>query len=157
MDQEMTDETLRQWLVANGFPAGDVDAVAANDATPLMKASHQGETGIVHRLVAAGARLGARNADGNNALWLACVGAHADVIDALVAAGVDVDNQNDNAATALMYGASTGKAVVVERLLAAGADTELQTLDGFTALDMAATIECLTLLRQAARKGATRG
>ncbi len=50
-----------------------------------------------------------------------------------------------------MYAASTGKAAVVERLLAAGVDITPETLDGFSALDMAATVECLTLLRHAAR------
>jgi len=61
-----------------------------------MKASHQGDDGVVRSLIAAGARLDARNADGDNALWL----------------------------------------------------------DGFSALDMAATVECLTLVRQASRKRA---
>ena len=74
-----------------------------------MKASHKGENDIVRRLIGAGARLDARNADGANALWLACVGAHPDTMDALIEAGVEIDNQNDNGATALMYAASTGK------------------------------------------------
>ena len=123
-----------------------------NGSTPLMKASHKGENEIVRILIDAGALLDARNADGNNALWLACVGAHPDTMDALIEAGVDIDNQNDNGATALMYAASTGKAAIVERLLLARADIELETLDGFSALDMAATVECLTLLRRAARR-----
>jgi Ankyrin repeats (3 copies) len=88
-------------------------------------------------LIAAGARLNARNGDGNNALWLACVGDHLDVIDMLVEAGIDVDNRNDNGATPLMYAASSGKAGIVERLLVKGADPSPETLDGFTALDLA--------------------
>jgi thiosulfate/3-mercaptopyruvate sulfurtransferase len=48
-----------------------------------------------------------------------------------------------------MYAASAGKAAIAERLLAKGADTGLETLDGFTALDLAATVECLALLRRA--------
>jgi thiosulfate/3-mercaptopyruvate sulfurtransferase len=145
-------ETLRRWLAENGFPADQLNAVTDNRATPLMKASHKGENDIVRMLIGAGALLDARNADGNNALWLACVGAHSDAMDALIEAGVDIDNQNDNGATALMYAASTGKAAIVERLLLAGADIKLETLDGFSAPDMAATVECLTLLRRAARR-----
>ena len=91
--------------------------------------------------------MNARNADGNNALWLACVGGHLEMLDTLVEAGVDIDNRNDNGATPLMYAASSGKATVVERLLAKGADVTPETLDGFSALDLAQTIECLTLLR----------
>jgi hypothetical protein len=39
----------------------------------------------------------------------------------------------------------------------AGADITQETLDSFTALDMAATVECLTLLRNATRAQANRG
>lgn len=145
------DGTLQQWLAAQGFPPDDVDAVTANGMTPLMKASHQGRGDFVRMLVAEGARLDARNADGNNALWLACVGNHLDVIDVLVELGIDINNRNDNGATPLMYAASSGKDRVVASLLAKGADSAPETLDGFTALDMAATLECLVLLRRARR------
>jgi thiosulfate/3-mercaptopyruvate sulfurtransferase len=57
--------------------------------------------------------------------------------------------RHDDSATVLMYAASTGKALVVERLLQAYPNTALETLDGFSSLDMAATVECLTLLRRA--------
>jgi thiosulfate/3-mercaptopyruvate sulfurtransferase len=141
------DAELQQWLVAHRFPPAGVNAIIANATTPLMKASHIGDGKIVRLLIAAGAQVNARNADGNNALWLACVGGHLDMIDTLVEAGIDIDNQNDNGATPLMYAASSAKAAVVERLLAKGADVTPETLDGFSALDLAQTIECLTLLR----------
>jgi thiosulfate/3-mercaptopyruvate sulfurtransferase len=145
------DAKLRQWLAAYQYPDGQIDSVAGNGTTPLMKASHIGDDDVVRLLIAAGASLNARNHDGNNALWLACVGGRMDIIDLLAAAGVDIDNSNDNGATALMYAASAGKADVVARLLAHGADIALESLDGFTALDMAATVECLAHLRQADR------
>ena len=141
------DAGAQEWLVAHQFPALNVNAVIANATTPLMKASHIGNSDIVRSLIAAGAELNARNADGNNALWLACVGGHLDIIDILVEAGIDIDNRNDNGATPLMYAASSGKAAIVERLLARGADVTPETPDGFSALDLAGTIECLTLLR----------
>jgi len=141
------DAVLRQWLTKQQFSAGGINAVIANATTPLMKASHSGNCDIVRLLIKAGARVNARNADGNNALWLACVGRHLDIIDMLVAAGIDIDNRNDNGATPLMYAASSGKAAIVERLLAKGADVTAETLDGFSALDLAGTIECLALLR----------
>ncbi|MGA7657327.1 MAG: ankyrin repeat domain-containing protein [Methylocella sp.] len=145
------DKTLQNWLTANGFPPKDVNAVITNGTTPLMKASHSGHAEIMRMIIAAGANLDVRNADGNNALWLACVGGSIDAMNVLIQAGINIDNYNDNGATPLMYAASTGKAAVVERLLAAGADITPETLDGFSALDMAATVECLTLLRHAAR------
>jgi thiosulfate/3-mercaptopyruvate sulfurtransferase len=145
--------TLRLWLIEQGFSPDDVNAVIANATTPLMRAAHVGSTTVLRMLIAHGATLNARNADGNNALWLACVGRHHGAVDLLIECGIDIDNRNDNGATPLMYAASAGIADVVERLLARGADIAAETLDGFTALDLAGTIECLTLLRRAGRQG----
>jgi thiosulfate/3-mercaptopyruvate sulfurtransferase len=122
--------------------------------TPLMQASRQGDAALVARLIQSGADVHARNADGNNALWLACVAGSLEAMDLLITAGISSNNQNDNGATCLMYAASAGKAPVVGRLLEAGADSNLQSLDGFTALDMASTLECLQLLRRAKPKPA---
>jgi thiosulfate/3-mercaptopyruvate sulfurtransferase len=83
---------------------------------------------------------------------MACVGESLEAMDLLIRAGIGLDHQNDNGATCLMYAASTGKHAVVEALLAADANPQLETLDGFSALDMAATIECLRLLRRVEKK-----
>ena len=139
---------LAQWLLDHGYPIDDLDAIAEHGMTPLMRAAKEGQTGIVFELMQAGAALDATNSDGNNALWLACVGANLDTIDVLIRAGIAIDQQNDNGATCLMYAASTGKHAVVEKLLSAGADARLVSLDDFSALDMAASIECLRLLRR---------
>jgi len=112
--------TLAQWLVAQDFPADDIDATIANKMTPLMHASHKGETEAVRMLLAAGAQLERRNGDGSTAIWLACVGQHVEIIDLLIDAGINLDNQNDNGATSLMYAASSGRTAVVEKLLAKG-------------------------------------
>lgn len=138
---------LAQWLLEHGYPQDDLDAVAEHGMTPLMRAGKSGETFIAFDLLQAGATLDTSNSDGNNALWLACVGANLETIDILIRAGIALDHQNDNGASCLMYAASTGKHAVVEKLLSAGASPHLKTLDDFTALDMAATIECLRLLR----------
>lgn len=143
---------LQKWLSAEGFASGKLDAVIANAMTPLMRASHAGDVAIVRELLAAGASLEAQNLDGNTALWLACVGESLDVIDVLVEAGIDLNHANVNGATSLMYAASAGKHEVVARLLAHGVDPRPETPEGFTAMDMAATIECLSLLRNATRK-----
>lgn len=142
---------LTDWLVANGFSLDSLNTVLANNTTPLMKAALEGDLDVVIRLIEAGADVTMRNSDGNNALWLACVGGHLDVIDALIAANIDIDNRNDNEATALMYASSAGKADVVRHLLRAGADKTFATIDGFTAIDMAASFDCLKLLRDGAR------
>lgn len=143
---------LAQWLQANGYPTDDLDAPATNGITPLMRAGKAGETGAIFELLQAGADLAAVNIDGNNALWMACVGERLEAMDLLIRAGIGLDHQNDNGATCLMYAASTGKHAVVEALLAAGANPQLETQDGFSALDMAASIACLRLLRSVEKK-----
>ena len=139
---------LAQWLQAHGYPVDDVDAVLDNGITPLMRAGKLGETGAVFELLQAGADLDATNIDGNNSLWMACVGESIATMDLLIRAGIDLNHQNDNGATCLMYAASTSRHAVLQKLLDAGADPSLKTLDDFSALDMAASIECLRLLRR---------
>ncbi len=143
---------LEDWLVAQGFPPGDIEAVIENRRTPLMQACRLGDGAMVEALISAGARLDATNGDGNTALWLACYSGHLGIIDKLVSCGVALDHQNDSGATCLMYAASAGKTEVVARLLEAGADVSLKNQDDFTALDMAANLECLQLLRAASRR-----
>ncbi|WP_085314689.1 ankyrin repeat domain-containing protein [Derxia lacustris] len=138
---------LADWLEAQGFARDDVNGTIENKTTPVMRAARLGDAAMTAALVNAGADLDARNADGNNALWLACFANDPATIEVLVEGGVDVDNQNDNGATCLMYAASAGKTEAVVQLLKAGADVLLKSADDYTALDMVANEECLHLLR----------
>lgn len=140
---------LRIWLRDLGFAQCDVNGVVEHGITPLMRASQLGQVTVAADLIRAGAQIATRNADGNNALWFACVGGAREALALLIAAGIDINNQNDNGATCLMYAASTGKAPIVVQLIAAGADLKRESLDGFTALDSASTEECLKLLGDA--------
>ena len=115
---------LHDWLAAEGFSTDDINATVANQTTPLMRASFKGELDIARKILAAGGKVELLNADGNNALWLACVEKHLALIDLLLDAGIDIDNCNDNGATALMYVASSGRTDVVAHLLARGADIQ---------------------------------
>ncbi len=144
-------EALQAFLAAEGFPPGDVNAAGKNAMTPLMQAAHRGQAAIVAELIAAGARVDAANADGSQPLWLACVSDNPDIVRAIAAAGADLDHKNVNGATALMYAASAGKAKALKVLLDAGADVSYEN-DGLGALDMAATKECLDLLRAAQKR-----
>jgi thiosulfate/3-mercaptopyruvate sulfurtransferase len=119
--------------------------------TPLMAAASRGDLEAAGALIASGADLQAVNADGNNALWLACFGGNADLVRLLIGHGIDIDRANDNGATALAYCASAGRPGLVALLLEAGADPTPTTLDGFSALDLAADRASLRLLRAATR------
>lgn len=144
-------ETLQLFLVAQGFPPDDVNALGKNRMTPLMQAAHLGPASLVAELLAEGARHDSENADGSQPLWLACVGDDPEIVALLIEAGADLEHKNVNGSTALMYAASAGKAKALALLLEAGADLTYEN-DGFSALDMAATRECLDLLRAAQKR-----
>ncbi len=117
--------------------------------TPLMTAAWRGDAAAVAQLLSQGADPNATNGDGNTALWLACVANLPALVTQLVQAGSRIDHQGLTGATALMYAASSSKPEIVRTLLALGANPRIATQDDFTALDMAASIECLKLLRHA--------
>jgi rhodanese-related sulfurtransferase len=143
---------LADWLRAEGFDPARPDAPGQHGNTPLMHAAWRGARNMLDQLLALKVPMDATNGDGNNALWMACVHGEPDAIRTLAAHGVPLDHANLTGATALMYAASSGKAGVVATLLALGANPLLVTQDDFSALDMAASLDCLQLLRTATRR-----
>ncbi|KAB2921505.1 MAG: ankyrin repeat domain-containing protein [Dechloromonas sp.] len=143
--------TLAAFLDQHGFARDRLSTTGADGRfTPLMRACKEGRLDIVDELLTLGADLTVLNADGCNALWLACYrGSHA-IIQRLIDAGVAIDNQNGNGATALMYVSSNSKPDLVKLLLENGANPALRNFDDFSALDLAASVDCLRLLRKAA-------
>jgi rhodanese-related sulfurtransferase len=133
-----------------GFDAADLDAAREHDLSPLMRAALIGHAELIAELLPLGVDLQRRNADGNNALWLACVSRDPASVQSLVAAGIDVNNVNDLGATCLMYAASSGRDTMVAELLKAGADPYIRNFDDVRAVDLAATLPCLKLLRHTA-------
>lgn len=142
---------LTSFLAEHGFAADQLSAPQADGRfTPLMRAAKLGQLDIVEELLSLGVDISVLNADGCNALWLACYsGSHA-LIERLIAAGISIDNQNGNGATCLMYVSSNSKPDLVKLLLEKGADAKLKNFDDSTALDLAASLDCLKLLRKAA-------
>ena len=139
---------LTAFLAEHGFPADQLSAPQADGRfTPLMRAAKLGRLDIVQELLALGVDTHVLNADGCNALWLACYNGDHALINTLIAAGTPIDQQNGNGATCLMYVASNSKADLVQLLLSHGANAQLSNFDDFTALDLAASVECLKLLR----------
>lgn len=142
---------LAEWLLSQGFDPQRPEAPGAHGNTPLMHAAWRGARPALDQLLALKVPLDATNGDGNNAIWMACVHGEPDAIRTLAAHGVPIDHANLTGATALMYAASSGKAGVVATLLSLGANPHLVTQDDFSALDMAASLDCLQLLRNATR------
>ncbi len=137
---------LQTWLNEQGF--AHAGAVISNHTTALMRASRLGDKDIVHELLSKQVALQARNADGHNALWHACIGGDSEVIRQLLTAGIHINNQNNQGYTCLMFCALTGKTRLVRQLLDAGADLQLVSYDQRTAVMLASNPECGALLRQ---------
>ena len=144
------DSAVQSWLLGNGF--ADINTAGKHGNTPLMHAAWKGEALMVDALLDAGARVDPVNNDGNTALWLACVSNDAAIVKRIAAAGAALDHGNATSATCLMYAASSSKPVIVATLLELGADPFIESQDGFSALDMAASVECLQLLRTATKR-----
>lgn len=139
---------LAAFFAEHGFDPDHIDAPQADGRfTPLMRAAKLGLLDIVEELLELGADVSILNADGCNALWLACYNGNHALIERLIAAGVDIDHQNGNGASCLMYVSSNSKPDLVKLLLEKGANPKLKNFDDFSALDLAASIECLKLLR----------
>ncbi len=142
--------TLAAYLDQHGFPSDDLSATQADGRfTPLMRACKEGRMDIVEELLSLGVDLTVLNADGCNALWLACYNGNHAIVQRLIDAGISIDNQNGNGATALMYVSSNSKPDLVKLLLDNGANPRLKNFDDFSARDLAASRECLSLLRSA--------
>ena len=142
---------IAAFLEAHGFTPGNINAPQADGRfTPLMRAAKLGRLDIVDELLALGVDFAALNADGCNALWLACYNGSHELIERLIAAGIDIDVQNGNGASCLMYVSSNSKPDLVKLLLKKGANPNLRNFDDSSALDLAASLACLKLLKQAA-------
>jgi ankyrin repeat protein len=142
------------WLQNNYFSIAQPGLKNNAGIYPLILASQQGRSDVVHFLIKQDAALDVIDQYGNNALWAACYAENSDCIDALIHAGVDINHQNfASGATALIFAASSGREAVVEQLLAAGADPDHKTQDDFTALDLASTRKILKLLSQLVKSG----
>ena len=143
---------LATFLDHHGFPKDQLSAPQADGRfTPLMRACKEGRGDLVEELLALGVDITVTNADGCNALWLACYNGNHGIIEGLIAAGIDLDLQNGNGATCLMYVSSNSKPDLVKLLLDRGANASLRNFDDFSALDLAASRECLKLLKAAPR------
>lgn len=148
---EHSSSALADFIREHHFDPVDLDSPLPDFAlTPLMRAALLGRDNLVEELLAHGVNLHLRYSDGNNALWLACVSGNGTLVQRLVDVGIDLDNRNLTGATALMYTASSGKADMMQILLENGADPLIRTDDDYLAVELAATLDCLKLLRHTA-------
>lgn len=143
-------KALADFIAEYHFDAANLDSPWDHALTPLMRAALLGRDDLAEELLAHSVNVHLRNSDGNNALWLACVSGNGTLVQRLIDAGIDLDNRNLTGATALMYTSSSGKHEMMNILLENGADPFIRTDDNYLAVELAATTECLQLLRHTA-------
>ena len=129
-------------------------AYGESSITPLMKASDRGKRDIVKYLLSKGAKVNAKDGDGDTALMKAVKSGFDDVVELLVAGGADVkakDNRGNSAFSLAAFGAHLE---IADILLQHGADPNAADTYGITPLLGAATMGNEEVLRYLVGKGA---
>ena len=97
----------------------------------------QSELRYVERLLATGANLDIKDADGYTALiWASCRG-QLEMVEKLLDAGAIVNAKTEHGRTALLWASKYGHLEIVEKLIEAGANINIQDVEGSTALLLA--------------------
>ncbi|MGA9772939.1 MAG: ankyrin repeat domain-containing protein [Blastocatellia bacterium] len=104
------------------------------NVSALMYAAKDGHTDIVRELLAAGAKLNAKDNDGDTPLMYAAIDNRVEIVKDLLTAGAEVNAKNNLGTTPLIAAAIRGRSEPVKALLAAGADYQVKDNTGKTAL-----------------------
>ncbi|KFA72818.1 hypothetical protein S40288_09511, partial [Stachybotrys chartarum IBT 40288] len=107
----------------------------------LHKASHNGDTQRVQRLLQSGCPPDSPGWCGETPLFSAAFRGHVDIVRLLLRENVEVNVQVHNGKTALFKPAWSGNDTIVELLLAAGCRADIRDTNGKTALDWAKRCE----------------
>lgn len=134
------------------WPKTNVNALNANDESPLMLAAIKGQLEIVAALIK-------RDADVNKTGWTplhyAATKGHLAIMDLLLENHAYIDAESPNGTTPLMMAAQYGTTPAVKLLLDAGADPLLKNQQGLTAIGFAQRVsrtESADLIAAAVRK-----
>jgi serine/threonine protein kinase len=123
----------RRQTVAQRLARGANPNDSRMSTTALMFAAKDGHAGIVNDLLNAGAKLDARDNDGDTALMYAAIDNRVDVVSVLLKAGADVNAKNNKGDTPLLAASLRGRTETVKLLLAAGADASVKNQKGQSA------------------------
>ena len=121
---------------------------------PLVSAAAQQDWQQVRTLLAEGADVNERRADGVTALLWAAHWDHLETVETLLAAGANPNAATDRGVTPLMRASENAGVAVAEALLAAGADPDAAQTSGLTALMIAADTGDRDMVRALLASGA---
>lgn len=120
----------------------------------LVEAAEANDHAAVLGLLARGADVKARSADGSTALHWAVHNGDLDLVRRLLKAGADVKAANEFGATALSEAAINGDAAIIKELIAAGVDVDAPNAEGQTALMVVARTGHVDAAKLLVSKGA---
>lgn len=126
-------------------------------AGPLHEAAVKGDLNEVERLIAEGAKVNAKDKDGNTPLHSAVINGHATVTALLIAKGAKVKEKNKTGYTPLHAAAYHGEKAAAELLIAKGAKVNVKDKYGRTPLTLAESkghMNIVELLQHHRAKGA---
>jgi ankyrin repeat protein len=109
-------------------------AMGQNGQASLLDAAAAGRTAEVSRLIAAGADLEARDAQGRSPLLLAVAGNHVAIAKALLAAGANINAQAANRDTPWLLAGAAGRAEIVAAMIPLKPDLTIRNRYGGNAL-----------------------
>lgn len=118
-------------------PGVDPNCVGLNDRPALFAYVWRDNKERVEKLLALGADVKRRDADGDTALHGAAETGNVEIIRLLLDKGADVNAKNKHGGTPLMWAAVYGNRDAAQLLLSRGADASLHDNDGFMAIDWA--------------------
>mmetsp|Transcript_21361 Transcript_21361/g.36396 ORF Transcript_21361/g.36396 Transcript_21361/m.36396 type:complete len:279 (+) Transcript_21361:71-907(+) len=117
--------------------SGDGSPCSSTQEQGLHELAGQGDVLGMEELLAAGAAVNARDAEGCTALHFAADRGQLNAARTLLPAGADLDAQDTDGSTPLHYSALCGHEEVAKLLLEAGADSSIQDAAGSTAAAIA--------------------
>jgi len=148
-------DNISQLLAAQGDPNRKMSLMGLAPLSPLNAAIAFGDPAVVRALVAGGADIHEKDADGMTPLHWAVIGHHLDVLKVVLESGAEVNAVDRFGFTPLLYSATIdfGDAEAASALLKAGADASVKNKEGKTALQQAREFPYLhTALEKAGAK-----
>lgn len=146
--REMGDLPTVQRLLARGVA---VDTTDENGNTLLMLSARDNQRKMLEWLLLQHSRVAKKNRHGDDALMLAALKGHREIVQILLLAGAEV---NPSGWTALSYAAFEGWKDIVQLLLQHGAKINAQAPNGMTALMVASRNGELATVKYLLERGA---